>query len=426
MAHVYRNFAANLAEIIRAGRVHGVGVVVSTVGVNLKDCAPFASLHRSDLSAAQLAEWQTNFDRGSAALQAGDYAEAQRCFLAADTVDDSFAELRFRLGDCALGLGDDAGAQRQFAAARDLDTLRFRCDSQLNQLIRTAASGREQESVRLADGERALADASLNGLPGSEFFYEHVHLTFEGNYVLARAVAEQVEALLPQSVPPANHPWPEIAECARRLGFTDRARQRALSEILGRLTDPPFNWQSNHAAEMQRLARSSQSLAPSDSTDALQAALAATTAALANHPDDDCLLGQLAELQQAAGDFVAAAATAQKAIELCPSSSEAWSLLGRARAQQQDYAGAAAAFEQVIALDLQDVWAMQNDAICLRKQNQHADAVREFKRALAIKRVLVWPGWVWARPTRKWARPTTPWLVTNWRWPIPCTVPMNS
>jgi hypothetical protein len=56
MAGVYRNFAANLADILRAGRAHGVGVVVSTVGVNLKDCAPFASLHRPDLSTAQLAD----------------------------------------------------------------------------------------------------------------------------------------------------------------------------------------------------------------------------------------------------------------------------------------------------------------------------------------------------------------------------------
>jgi tetratricopeptide (TPR) repeat protein len=385
MAVVYHNFTANLADILHAGRAHGVGVVVSTVGVNLKDCAPFASLHRPDLSTAQLSEWQTNFDRGTAALQTGDYAEAQQCFLGAGAIDDSFAELRFRLGDCALALGDVSGAQSQFAAARDLDTLRFRCDSQLNQLIRAAASGREQQGIRLADAERALADASPNGLPGSEFFYEHVHLTFEGNYVLARAIAEQVEALLPAAVPSANRPWPEIAECARRLGFTDRARQEAVSEILGRRIDPPFIWQSNHASEMQRLARLSQSLAPADSTAALQEALAATEAALASHPDDDCLLEQLAELQQAGGDFAAAAAAAQKAVEILPSSSEDWSLLGRARAQQQDYAGAAAAYQQAITLDPQDVWAMQNDAICLRKQNRPDDAVREFKKALAIK-----------------------------------------
>lgn len=385
MSRVYRNFVANLADILRAGRAYGVGVVVSTVAVNLKDCAPFASLHRSDLSAAQLAEWQKNFDQGTAAQQMEDCAGAQQYYLAAAAVDDSFAELRFRLGDCALALGDTTEAQRQFVAARDLDTLRFRCDSQLNQIIREATSGQEQLGIRLADGERALADASPNGLPGSEFFYEHVHLTFEGNYLLARVIAKEVEPLLPSTVPPTNDPWPEMAECAQRLGFTDYARQEALSEILGRCTDPPFTWQSNHSAEMQRLARLSQSLAPSDSQDALQTALAATTAASAKHPDDNCLLEQLAELQEAGGDFTAAAVAAQKAVDICPSSSEDWSLLGRARVQQQDFAGAAAAYQKAIALDSQDVWAMQNDAICLRKENRPNDAVREFKKALATK-----------------------------------------
>lgn len=385
MPGVYRNFAANLTDIIRAGRSHGAGVVVSTVAVNLRDCAPFASLHRLDLSAGQLADWQTNFDRGSSALLARDYSRAQQYFVAAAAIDDSFAELRFRLGECALALGDHAGAQGQFASARDLDTLRFRCDSQLNQLIRTAASDRDQQGVRLADGERALANASPDSLPGSEFFYEHVHLTFEGNYVLARAIAEQVETLLPSTVPPSNHPWPEIGDCARRLAFTDRARQAALSEIIGRRADPPFIWQSNHTTEMERLARLSQSLAPADSADALRAAVTATTDALGNHSDDRSLLEQLAEQQEAAGDFAASAAAAQKATEICPSSSEAWSLLGRARAQQQDYSGSATAYQEAIALDSQDVWAMQNYAICLRKQDQLDDSVQEFKRALFVK-----------------------------------------
>ena len=384
MANVYHNFAANLADILSAGRAHGVGIVLSTVGVNLKDCAPFASLHRPDLSVAQLANWQTNFDRGTVDQTAGDNTGAQSCLLAAAAIDDSFAELRFRLGDCALAMGDVAGAQRQFTVARDLDALRFRCDSRLNQIIRTAA-GREQEGIRLADGEQALADASPDGMPGANFFYEHVHLTFEGNYVLARTIAEQAEALLPSTVLPAKDSWPDIAQCARRLAFTDRARQEALSEILGRRTDPPFIWQSNHASEMQRLAGLAKRLAPASSADALKQALTATQAASEDHPDDDCLLDQLAEQEAAAGNFTAAAAAAKKSVEISPANSAAWSLLGRARAQQQDYAGGAAAYQQAIALDSQDVWSMQNEAICLRKQNRTEDAVREFKKALAVK-----------------------------------------
>ena len=61
---VYENFGQNLKDIIAAGRNSGAKIVLSTVAVNLKDCAPFASLHRPDLSESRLKEWQRLFDAG--------------------------------------------------------------------------------------------------------------------------------------------------------------------------------------------------------------------------------------------------------------------------------------------------------------------------------------------------------------------------
>jgi len=64
---VYENFEKNLEDIIAAGESSGAKVVLSTVAVNLKDCAPFASLHRTDLSEAQLNDWQRHFETGAKA-----------------------------------------------------------------------------------------------------------------------------------------------------------------------------------------------------------------------------------------------------------------------------------------------------------------------------------------------------------------------
>ena len=36
-----------------------------------------------------------------------------------------------------------------------------------------------------------LAQDSPDKIPGNELFYEHVHLNFDGNYLLGRAFAEQ-------------------------------------------------------------------------------------------------------------------------------------------------------------------------------------------------------------------------------------------
>src|SRR5262249_49947977 len=146
----------------------------------------------------------------------GDSAEAEKQFKAAARIDDGFADLHFRLAQAELALARTADAQREFAAARDLDALRFRCDSHLNELIRRVATNQDTSGVLLADAEHAAFVASPNGLPGAKFFYEHVHLTFEGNYVVARTIAEQVEKLLKQKLPEGSRAWPEPADCARR------------------------------------------------------------------------------------------------------------------------------------------------------------------------------------------------------------------
>ncbi|HUC86064.1 MAG TPA: tetratricopeptide repeat protein [Candidatus Acidoferrales bacterium] len=385
MTNVYRNFQRNLADIIAAGRECGAGVVVSTVAVNLKDCAPFASLHRPDLSLAELVNWEAAVTRGATAAQAGDWLGARSDFRAAAKLDDTFAELRFRLGQCALELGDAAEALHQFTAARDLDALRFRCDSRLNDLIRLSCLHREGDRVLLADAERAFAEASAGGLSGSDLFYEHVHLTFKGNYVLAGAIARQVEQFLPPAIASSNRAWPEMAECAARLAYTDRDTQLAVSEILGRLRDPPFTWQLDHAEQVQRLNALSLSLAPADAPQSLRAARAACEAALAGHPDDPLLYQQLAEVEQAGGDHASAVAAARRSLDLLPSNSEAWFSLGLALAQEQKFEEAAGAFRQVFKLDSQDVWGRQNLAMCLQKLGRRDEAIREFKRAVTIK-----------------------------------------
>ncbi len=124
MAGLYEHFERNLADMLAAGRRCSAGLVVSTVPVNLRDCAPFASAHRIDLRADEMPKWKALFEAGVTAQAAGDHAEAAARFAQGAELDNSFAELRFRQGQCALVLGNPLGARSHFIAARDLDTLR--------------------------------------------------------------------------------------------------------------------------------------------------------------------------------------------------------------------------------------------------------------------------------------------------------------
>jgi len=375
---VYENFGQNLKDIIAAGQNSGAKIVLSTVAVNLKDCAPFASLHPPDLSESRLNEWQRFFDAGAKAQQSGDFRQAATDYDQAERMDQSFAELRFRRGQCALALNDVGTAQKEFIAARDLDALRFRCDSRLNDIIRQLA----ENKVALADGERALAEASSDGIPGAEFFYEHVHLTFQGNYFLARAIAEKVEKVL---MLPESAPWPDMAQCAQRLGRTPRDTQLALSVLFGRLGDVPFTLQANHDGQMRRLAEAARKLPPANSAAALRGAQSAAEAALARWPDDAVLWEQLGEIKQAEGDYAGAVAAAQRSLDQAPSSDECWLLYGILLAQEGKYEDAVAAFKRLLALDPRAVWGRDNLATCLEKLGRRDEAVVEFKHALALK-----------------------------------------
>jgi len=375
---VYENFGQNLKDIIAAGQNNGAKIVLSAVAVNLKDCAPFASLHRPDLSESRLNDWQRFFDAGAKAWQSGDVRQAAADYDQAERIDESFAELRFRRGQCALALNDLGAAQNQFAAARDLDALRFRCDSRLNGIIRRQAAGH----VALADGERALAEASSDGIPGAGFFYDHVHLTFQGNYVLARAIAEEVEKVL---MLPEGAPWPDLAQCAQRLGHTPRDTQLALSVLFGRLADVPFTFQATHDEQMRRLTEAARKLPPPNSAASLRGAQSAAEAALARWPDDAVLWAQLGEIKQAEGDYAGAVAAAQRSLDRVPSSDQCWLLYGILLAQEEKHEDAAAAFRHLLALDPQAVWGRHNLALCLEKLGRRDEAVAEFKRALALK-----------------------------------------
>jgi tetratricopeptide (TPR) repeat protein len=120
-------------------------------------------------------------------------------------------------------LGQFDKAKGRYIQAMELDTLRFRADTKINQIIREIGRGKEDKGVYFVDAAEEFAKQSPQGTPGFELFLEHVHLTFSGNYILAKTVFAGVEQMLPekikaQKIEDANAPSEDI--CARQLAFT--------------------------------------------------------------------------------------------------------------------------------------------------------------------------------------------------------------
>lgn len=264
LQRTYRHFRGNLRDICREGTGAGAAVVLSTVAVNLADCPPFASLHRSDVTPAERTRWQEVYDRAVRLEERGEWSAAVEAYTEAKAIDADYAELHFGLGRCHRKLGRLDAAQRCYARARDLDALRFRADSRINAIIREVAADGASEGVTLADAERQLAGHTPDGIPGGDCFYEHVHFRFAGTYRVARALFPAVEeALVPEVLPAASsRPLLTVEACAERLGLTELARYDELSDIVSVVQRPPFTYQRGHAAALRELRREKESLRP--------------------------------------------------------------------------------------------------------------------------------------------------------------------
>ena len=253
MRTVYKNFAANLRDIGEVARRSGSQILISTVATNLKDCAPFASLHREDIRPDELKSWEGLVQRGAALEEAGSYSEALKLYLSAAEIDPQYAELQFRIARCLWAISDFAGAKERFVRAQDLDTLRFRADTKLNEVIRTVTS--ENPNVGLVDAAAVFAGQSAHEVPGGELFYEHVHMNPRGTYVLALAFFHQIVSILPAEMRHGAAGADVVSQeyCERLLAFTPYDRVRVAGLVLSKLQRPPFTNQLNHTEDVQRI-----------------------------------------------------------------------------------------------------------------------------------------------------------------------------
>ena len=248
LAQLFEHFRTNVADICQAAIDADADVLLCTVGVNLKDCPPFGSRHREGLSDADLAAWDQAFQAGRQAEQTRQWPAAIQHYGRAAAIDDRYAQLQFQLGRCYLASGDLEQAQVAFALARDLDVLRFRTDSRLNAILRDVAMQMNRQGVYLVDGERVFSHvAQTPGLPGADLLYEHVHMTFEGNYHLAQAMFDRIAtSKLMKGQTPSMPQALTASECAERLMLTPWKHQAMLLYTTMMMSRPPFEDQEGN------------------------------------------------------------------------------------------------------------------------------------------------------------------------------------
>jgi tetratricopeptide (TPR) repeat protein len=249
---VYRHFEHNLQDICKIASDRNIPIIISSVGVNLKDCAPFEGKSQH-LTQAEAGNINDIFGLGQKLEKINKFQQALEIYSEGLKTDSLSGNIWFKIADCYNQLGGYTNAYACYRKSMDMDALRFRADSKINEIIKNTASNKENENIFFAQAEDMLIENSLNKIPGRDLFYDHVHLRFAGNYLVAKTLYEQAAKTIKLKNFKAGGELPGIEECGKRLGFTGWDQYKLCQDILSRYSRLPFTNQMDHEATVKLL-----------------------------------------------------------------------------------------------------------------------------------------------------------------------------
>ena len=385
LERVYESFRANLTDICQAGLDANARVVLSTVAVNLAGSAPFAS-QSPELDRARLREWKAAYQAGVTHQTRGQFTEAVHRFEYAAELHDGSADLAFHLGQCYRELGQGDKALHYFEQARDLDSLRFRADSGLNGVVRDVVSRLVEDRMVFVDMEKLFEDESRAGLPVNEWFFEHVHLNFLGNYHLARSIADSLRHDLQIKGARKSGRTASEQTIAERLVLTRWDRYRMWRDIAGLMGNPPFSNQLNHAAvRAETSARLRTLLGEKTLRERKADAAAVYKASVERTPGDRHLRRRYAELLDSRGLPREAASHWRILVDAAPDNLYWRTSLGASLRESGDLNEASLVFQDLIEFDNGYAAAHFGLGTVLQKQGKQAQAVDSYREALRLR-----------------------------------------
>lgn len=239
------NWEQNLADIMQIAQQHKVPVVWCRVPVNLLDCAPFIS--------------DTN-GLATGTIKAIDTLAAQIPITglesAAKVIDELYRQapkhalLNYLNGLVHYNRADFATAKSLLRTALAEDCFRVRINDSFND-----AAGRvaHQHNAIIADVESDFSQNSRSGITGKDLIYDHVHLTQQGHYLVARCIYNSllttklpITASMPQS-------FFDPAAAKSLTGFTGSDKIKNLEHIISSMSGLPFKLQFGHPDYMDSL-----------------------------------------------------------------------------------------------------------------------------------------------------------------------------
>jgi tetratricopeptide (TPR) repeat protein len=173
-------FVSNMNETLELFNKNHIPVFISNLVCNDRDLKPFVSIPPDSV---RFPGFGKNLALGISAYDQGNWASASHYLQMADKMYNEHALCNFYLGNLSVVQGDQSKAKFYFTRARDLDGLRFRAPSLINDTISKLCS--RFSYVHLVDMKTAFEDSSVHQIIGNELMLEHVHPNLKGYAIMS-------------------------------------------------------------------------------------------------------------------------------------------------------------------------------------------------------------------------------------------------
>jgi tetratricopeptide (TPR) repeat protein len=181
-------FVSNMNETLELFNNNHIPVFVSNLVSNDRDLRPFVSISPDSI---RFPEFGKNLALGISAYDQGNWPSASIYLQRANKIYDAHALCNFYLGNLSVVQDDKIKAKFYFTRARDLDGLRFRAPSIINDTISKLCS--HFPYAHLVDIKTAFEDSSTHQIIGHELMLEHVHPNLTGYAIMSDVFYEALK-----------------------------------------------------------------------------------------------------------------------------------------------------------------------------------------------------------------------------------------
>jgi tetratricopeptide (TPR) repeat protein len=232
------------------------------------------------------------------------------------------AEWHYRRARELIASGDVEGSLAAHRTSRDLDRLRFRADSSINRTL----SREMNPGTMTVDLEKVF---ETRWREPARYFWDHVHLTPEGNYVAAVEIAKALEQKADTFRLGPAQSMPAFEEINQDILFTIWDRLNTAALMHARLLRPPFTDMPDYSTIIGPVTKEVSDLRDTITRENVENIRDKLEDAAQKRPDDFALLGRIFRIHEELEEYTRACEAAEAIMRIWPHVRSGHNLIGR-------------------------------------------------------------------------------------------------